>query len=342
MKGEWRSYRLDFRFTAITSRERLRQKDTYFIRLWHTHCPTVSGLGEAALFRGLSCDDRPGYEDMLDDVCAHPDRYASDTGLLDEWPSIKTGFETALADLASGGVMRPFSSQPWSVPINGLIWMGDRETMRARVDEKLAEGFDCIKIKIGGIDFEDELALLEYLRSRAPEVTLRLDANGAFAPDEAVAKLERLARYGIHSVEQPIKAGHYAEMERVCRESPVPIALDEELIGLNTLSRREEMLDAIRPSYIILKPTLCGGFSGADEWIRLAEERGIGWWATSALESNVGLNAIGAWLSCKGAEMPQGLGTGQLYHNNIPSPLRQHGGRTYIDPEGSWTTQNLF
>ncbi len=342
MRAEWRRYRLDFRFTAITSRESLTYKDTYFIKIWHEDCPGVYGLGEAALFRGLSCDDRPGYEEMVAAVCREPEIYSADISLLDGWPSIKTGFETAIADLASGGRRCPFASGSWSIPINGLIWMGDRHTMRERVDAKLAEGFPCIKIKIGGIDFQDELDLLAYLRSRDPEVEIRLDANGAFRPDEVLGRLERLAGFGIHSIEQPVRAGQYVEMARICRESPIPVALDEELIGLNDTVKRREMLSEIRPAYIILKPTLCGGFSGADEWIRLAEETGAGWWATSALESNIGLNAIGSWLSTKDTDMPQGLGTGQLYHNNIPSPLVQCGNRVSVDPRGLWDTDGLF
>ncbi len=339
MTGEWCRYRLDFRFTAITSRERLRHKDTYFIRL---HRDGVSGLGEAALFRGLSCDDRPDYEEMLSAVCREPDRYAADPALLDAWPSIKMGFETAVADLEAGGVMRPFNPAPWCVPINGLIWMGDRETMRARVDAKLAEGFGCIKIKIGGIDFADELDLLGYLRSQAPELQIRLDANGAFTPAEALGRLERLAAFGIHSIEQPIRAGQWEEMARICRDSAIPVALDEELIGLNDTASRERMLGKVRPAYVIIKPTLCGGFSGSEEWIRLAAECGAGWWATSALESNVGLNAIGSWLSRREVTMPQGLGTGQLYHNNIPSPLMQTGGTVSVNPSGKWDTRCLF
>ncbi len=336
MTGAWRRYRLDFTFTAITSRERLRHKDTYFIRLSDPCRPGIVGMGEAALFRGLSCDDSPGYEDMLDEVCADPARYASDLSLLDQWPSIKMGFETALADLASGGRMKPFTQTAWQIPINGLIWMGDSATMTRRVDDKLAEEFDCIKIKIGGIDFGEELALLSYLREKAPGIQLRLDANGAFTAENVMARLDALASYHIHSIVQPVKAGQYELMDRVCRESPIPVALDEELIGLNAREEKVRMLDAILPAYVILKPTLCGGFSGADEWISLASERGIGWWATSALESNIGLNAIGSWLATKQIHMPQGLGTGRLYHNNIPSPLCQHRGIVSVNPSGTW------
>ncbi len=340
LTGKWRRYRLDFRFTAITSRERLRHKDTYFIRLADGTGNT--GIGEAALFRGLSCDDRPGYEDMLSDVCRRPEHYISDPSLLAGWPSIRMGFETALADLRAGGVMKPFSGEAWRIPINGLIWMGDRETMRDRVDAKLTEGFGCIKIKIGGIDFEDEINLLRYLRSRAPQVQLRLDANGAFTPDNALARLGRLSEFDIHSIEQPIRAGQYEEMARICRESPIPVALDEELIGLDDGAEMADMLDAVSPAFVVLKPTLCGGFSGADQWIRLAEERGIGWWVTSALESNIGLNAIGSWLATKNITMPQGLGTGQLYYNNIPSPLEQCGGEVYVNTGKKWQTEGLF
>ncbi|MDE6370361.1 MAG: o-succinylbenzoate synthase [Duncaniella sp.] len=321
LAAEWRHYRLDFTFTAITSREKLRHKDTYYIKVWDTGHPDVAGWGEAGLFAGLSCDDRPDYEKMLSCVCGDMEHYADDLTRLAEWPSIRFGLETALLDLSNGG-RRMIHDTPWSrgkssMRINGLIWMGDFDTMSARIMEKATQGFRCIKLKIGGIDFAQELELLRRIRALVPEAEIRLDANGAFPPERAMNRLTQLAEIGIHSIEQPIRQGQWAEMARLCRNTPIPIALDEELIGLNTPERRQAMMECIRPQYIILKPTLIGGMQASDEWIALARKYGAGWWATSALESNVGLNAIAQWVSTHSPALPQGLGTGQLYSNNI-------------------------
>lgn len=343
MKASWQKYRLDFRFTAITSRDSLTCKDTYYIKVWDERQPETCGIGEAGLFRGLSCDDRPDYEDVLTQVCDNIERYsADDTEALAEYPSIRFSVETALRDFAGGCRHRLFDTR-WTngksdIEINGLIWMGDRDTMRTRIEDKLAEGFKCIKVKIGGIDFEEEMQLLNYLRSLAPDIEIRLDANGAFRPQDAPGRLERLARIGIHSIEQPVRQGQWDTLGRICADSPIPIALDEELIGLNDDDSRCRMLDTIRPAYIILKPTLTGGFAASDRWIGFAKERGIGWWATSALESNIGLNAIAQWVSTYDTSMPQGLGTGLLYHNNIQSPLTLTGDRLRYDSEKSWGT----
>lgn len=340
MKAEWQKRRLDFRFTAITSRDRLTWKDTYYIKVWDETAPTATGIGEAGLFRGLSCDDVPDYESKLTEVCDNIERYASCCEALAAYPSIRFGVETALLDLRNGGRHMLFDT-PWtsgerSMEINGLIWMGDKPTMRKRIEEKLADGFRCIKVKIGGIDFEHEIELLSYLRAMAPDIEIRLDANGAFSPDEAPAKLDRLAKLRIHSIEQPVRQGQWLKMAAICADSPIPIALDEELIGINDTQTKRKMLDAIKPDYVILKPTLTGGFAASDEWIRLATERGIGWWATSALESNIGLNAIAQWVATYNPSMPQGLGTGQLYHNNIESPLTLRGDRMYYDTTKPW------
>lgn len=342
MKASWLKYRLDFRFTAITSRDSLTYKDTYYIKVWDDTAPNVTGIGEAGLFRGLSCDDRPDYESMLTRVCTDIERYTNETDGLAGYPSIRFGVETALRDFANGGTHRLFDT-PWSngygsIAINGLIWMGDSGTMRKRIEAKLAEGFKCIKVKIGGIDFEQEIQLLTYLRSLAPDIEIRLDANGSFRPDEALGRLDRLAKIGIHSIEQPIRQGQWEDMGRICADSPIAIALDEELIGLNDNATRQRMLDAVRPAYIILKPTLTGGFAASDAWIELARERGIGWWATSALESNIGLNAIAQWVSAHDTSMPQGLGTGLLYHNNIPSPLTLTGDKLKYNTQNMWGT----
>ncbi|MCM1163968.1 MAG: o-succinylbenzoate synthase [Muribaculaceae bacterium] len=344
IRAAWSRYRLDFRFTAITSRERMNHKDTYYIKVWNSSNPDIYGLGEAALFKGLSIDDRPDYEARLATICRNP-QHALEGSDLDAWPSIRTGLETALLDLQNGGRRTVFPSE-WSaghssIKINGLVWMGSADEMTRRMREKIEAGFDCIKIKIGGIDFDRELQLLSLLRTVAPKAQLRLDANGAFAPDEALRKLEKLAMFGIHSIEQPIKAGQWREMAEICRYSPIPIALDEELIPLTDIDSRQRMLEAIHPSYIILKPTLTGGFSKSREWIDLASKYGAGWWITSALESDIGLNAIAQWTATLSPTLPQGLGTGQLYSNNIPSPLTLKEDHLYYNADKPWHIPQL-
>lgn len=323
----------------------MREKDTYYIKLCNPGSEETFGLGEAGLFRGLSCDDRPDYEDKLSEVCRNIDRYAASPGLLRDYPSIRFAVETAVRDLRNGGRRIIFDS-PWTegestLTINGLVWMGDRELMRERIASKLEAGFSCVKVKIGGIDFDEELSLLSFLRQHAPDIQLRLDANGAFPPGEALQRLERLARFNIHSIEQPIRAGQWREMADICRLSPIPVALDEELIGLNTTDVKRQMLEEIRPAYIVLKPTLTGGIESSEEWIALAGDVDCGWWATSALESNIGLNAIAQWLATQKPTMPQGLGTGQLYNNNIPSPLHLSGENLSYSPRVEWEIPQL-
>lgn len=307
----------------------MREKETYFVRIWEEDKPETVGLGECALFKGLSAEDVEGYEQKLQEVCDGINEVGMED--LEAWSSIRFGVEMALRDLAQGGeriyFRSAFTEGAQALRINGLIWMGDRETMYRRIRQKLEAGFRCIKLKIGAIDFEQELSLLRYIRERfsREEVELRVDANGAFTPAEALGKLEAFSAFGLHSIEQPIRQGQWEEMGKLCRLSPVPVALDEELIGLYGRDKKEMLLDVVKPSYLILKPALCGGFSGTEEWIRLAGERGIGWWVTSALESNVGLNALAQWVATLDNPLPQGLGTGQLYTNNLPSPLRQEG-----------------
>lgn len=331
MKASWCRYRLDFNFVARTSRESLTHKYTYFIRVTDDHGRT--GIGEAALFPGLSCDDRPGYERKLDEVCRGIDGFVR----LRDWPSIQMGVESALLSLGGDGIL--FDS-PWirdarPLVINGLVWMGSREEMMRRMEEKVRAGFRCVKIKIGGIDFPSELEMLRELRAIAPRVELRLDANGAFSPSEALQRLDQLSRFDIHSIEQPVRQGNLTEMARICRQSPIRIALDEELIGLNDDDSRRRMLETVRPDYIILKPTLVGGFSACDEWIALADEVGAGWWATSALESNVGLGAIAQWVASRRPSIPQGLGTGQIYSNNTPPSTILRGDEMFYDTSRS-------
>lgn len=335
LKASYSKYILHFKEPSGTSRGILTDKETYFIRIWEEERPEVIGLGECALFRGLSAEDRPDYEAKLQEVCLN----IADFSLSDmaTWSSICFGVEMALYDLKNGGrriyFPSPFTRGEKNIEINGLIWMGDQATMLRRIHEKLEAGFRCIKLKIGAIDFEAELALLKHIRSNfsRDEVELRVDANGAFTPSEAMRKLEALAKFDLHSIEQPIRQGQEQLMAELCRKTPIPIALDEELIGINLPEQKRLLLETIRPQYIILKPALCGGFSGAEEWIRLAGEYHLGWWITSALESNVGLNALAQWTATLGNPMPQGLGTGQLYTNNLASSLLQIGSKLKMD-----------
>ena len=341
LRAEWCKYRLDFKFLAKTSRESMLYKDTYFVRLYDESLPEICGIGECGLFRGLSADDVAGYEDILSSVCRNPQCE------LPPMSSIVMGFETAARDLADGG-RRVIYASDWldgsrGIEINGLIWMGDKQLMLERVREKIEAGFTVLKLKIGGIDFDEELDILAHIRRQfsPSDLTIRLDANGSFSVGNALNRLDRLSRYSIHSIEQPVKAGQIADMALICRKSPIDIALDEELIGVTPDDCKFVLLNEIRPRYIILKPTLCGGFAEADRWIAAADSLGIGWWATSALESNIGLNAIAQWLAAKDNPLPQGLGTGALYHNNILSPIEQRGSQLFYNAANAWQIPDL-
>jgi o-succinylbenzoate synthase len=333
---------LVFREPAITSRAVMTEKETFFIRIYDEQFPDVAGIGECAVFRGLGADDTPDYEARLAKVCADISRNGLSSLVLPDSSSIRFGVESAIADFHGGG-QRMLWPTAWTaghttIPINGLVWMGTRERMMERIKEKISAGFRCVKLKIGGINFDEELGLLRYIRERysSSQLELRLDANGAFSPENAMSHLQALAQYDIHSIEQPIRAGQPEAMSRICSTSPIPVALDEELIGCRSTAEKIALLDEIRPQYIILKPSLCGGFAAAEEWVALAEERGIGWWATSALESDIGLNAIAQWCAKMRTVIPQGLGTGRLYTNNVVSPLRQVGDGLRYDTTGVW------
>ena len=332
-----------FKEPAGTSRGIYRTRTSRFVHLTCDDQPGIVGVGECAPLSKLSCDDLPDYDAVLrrqcDEVCA---REGIDVDALRDFPSMLFGLEMAWRQLHLGGSTAlsatPFARGEEGIPINGLVWMGDFDTMAARLEQKLAQGFSCVKIKIGAIDFADEMSLIHRLRERygSDRIELRVDANGAFSPDEALEKLNKLTAYDIHSIEQPIMAGQWQEMARLSKSSPLPIALDEELIGINTVERTCQLLDTISPQYIILKPSLHGGMAGCREWINLARERGIGSWITSALESNVGLNAI-AHLAAEvygpGIIMPQGLGTGQLFTDNIDTvPIAIHGEKLWYKP----------
>jgi o-succinylbenzoate synthase len=336
---------LHFKRPAGTSRGVLRHKDSWFIIL---EKDGKKGIGECSLIPGLSPDNRETYERELDWLCIHTNSYTNwmeTKGPL--FPSIKFGMETALADLGAGGKNifgeTAFTCGTKGIAINGLIWMGSPEFMRQQIREKLDAGFNCIKIKIGAIDFEEELDLLKMIRQQfnANAIEIRLDANGAFAAEEALEKLKRLSAFNIHSIEQPIQAGQWEKMAGLCEKSLIPIALDEELIGATSIMEQQKMLEIIKPAYIILKPSLLGGLSASEQWTKLAESKGIGWWATSALESNIGLNAIAQWAYKTGNSLPQGLGTGQLYTNNINSPLEIRQGELFYNPALSWDFNSL-
>jgi o-succinylbenzoate synthase len=329
MKAHYTSFTLHFKQPAGTSRGTLLEKQSWIIKLEQDE---RIGIGECGILKGLSADDRPGYEAKLSEVCAKPDYFVENLDRLAEWPSIQAGLEMAAMDLRAKQPFilfeNSFSTGEAGIPINGLIWMGDRDFMKDQIRTKLKAGFDCLKMKIGAIDFNTELDILKSIRQVAgsEDLVLRVDANGAFSPEQAMSKLDKLSRFDIHSIEQPIKQGQWSEMAALCKESPLPIALDEELIGVIDYALRADLLDSIKPPFIILKPSFIGGFRGSDHWIELAENRGIGWWATSALESNIGLNAISQWTASKGVKMHQGLGTGQLYTNNFDSPLEVEAG----------------
>ena len=296
-----------------------------------------TGMGECAPLPDLSCDVRNDYEEVLEGFC----QKLCESGEIDyeamrDYPSMLFGLETALLNLQHGDIMfdTAFSRGEVGIPINGLVWMGNYDEMLQRMEEKLEKGFRCVKLKIGAIDFDQELDLVKRIRDRFSfhEVELRLDANGAFPYEEALYKLELLSQYAIHSIEQPIKAQQWALMAELCRESPLPIALDEELIGVNDLEMKHHMLNIIKPRYIILKPSLHGGMQGCREWIKTARDMGIGSWITSALESNIGLNAIAQFAADVYDDhitMPQGLGTGQLFTDNIPMPLEIRGDKLW-------------
>lgn len=329
---------LHFKQPAGTSRGVYTTRKSWFVTITSPEFPDRRGVGECAPLPDLSCDAIPEYERILHSVC----NMFGMTGKLNHdmlrpYPSMLFGLETALLGFERGGDClfdTPFARGEEGIPINGLVWMGSYDEMLERLETKMKAGFRCVKLKIGAIDFDRELDLIRHIRSAftKEQIELRVDANGGFTPDNAMSRLERLARYDIHSIEQPIRQHQWDDMARLCRESPLPIALDEELIGVNMVSMKRHLLDTVRPQFIILKPSLHGGMAGSREWIALARERGIGSWITSALESNVGLNAIAQFASDvygPSIAMPQGLGTGQLFTDNIPMPLEIRGDKLW-------------
>mgnify|MGYP001793906479 FL=1 len=345
MKASYKQHILQFNRPSGTSRGVLLEKETWFIILQEQG---RYGIGECGLLRGLSIDDTPEYEARLKQVCDALNQGHSNLEMdLQDYPSIRFGLEQAQLSLKADDPMELFPSDFLKhadpISINGLIWMGEVDFMLEQLEEKLKEGFQCIKMKIGAIAFKKELEILESIRNRFDRDTieLRVDANGAFSSDEALDKLNTLAQYHIHSIEQPIRQGQREDMRQLCEKTPFPIALDEELIGIHDMDNKAELLKTIKPQYIILKPSLLGGFQASKEWITLAEQQGIDWWVTSALESNIGLNAIAQWTYTLKNPMPQGLGTGGLYTNNFDSPLEIVNGHLRYNRDKEWS-QNLI
>ncbi|ARV10708.1 o-succinylbenzoate synthase [Winogradskyella sp. PC-19] len=340
MKAKYLKHILNFKRPSGTSRGVMSTKETWFITLEKNN---KTGIGECGILRGLSIDDRPDYEAKLKWACNNIN-LGLNTLLneLEEFPSIQFGLEMAFMSLESEYKFELFPSEFTNgtddININGLVWMGDEDFMRKQIIEKIDAGFNCIKLKIGAIDFQTELDILKSIRKEfsVSDIELRVDVNGAFAPNIALEKLKRLSEYRLHSIEQPIKPNQFDVMASLCEVSPIDIALDEELIGVFSIKKKEEILSIIKPQYIILKPSLIGGILGSQQWITTAEKHNLKWWITSALESNVGLNAIAQWTYTLGNKMPQGLGTGSLFTNNFPSPLTVKNGTLHYDKKQNW------
>ncbi len=342
MKATYHKHILEFKRPSGTSRGVLKTKETWFIII--TNDKGNTGIGECGILRTLSVDDRPDYEEKLKWTCNNihlgiDKLYA----LLIEFPSIQFGIEQAFKSLKARTPFELFPSEftkgKDSIPINGLVWMGEKEFMKTQIIEKLDQGFDCVKLKIGAIDFQAELELLKFIRSQfsAKIIEIRVDANGAFKHSEALEKLKRLSDFNLHSIEQPIAVNQQENMALLCSNTPIPIALDEELLGVFSKEKKQLLLKNIKPQYIILKPSLIGGITGSIDWIESAENNNIDWWITSALESNVGLNAISQFTYNLKNSLPQGLGTGGLYTNNFDSPLEVNSGKLSYNPLLTWS-----
>jgi len=340
MKAYFKKHMLYFKQPGGTSRGVLLTKETYFLIIEHNG---KKGVGECGLFRGLSVDDRPDYEEKLQWLCSNIN--LGKEALLKQLsylPSIQFGLEQALLSIESNHkfILFPskFTQGKAAIPINGLIWMGTANFMKQQIKNKIESGFTTLKLKIGAIDFDTEIALLKSIRQEftSSEIELRVDANGAFSPQNALDKLKILAEYDLHSIEQPINAGQWEQMAALCAHTPLPIALDEELIGVHSLLDKQKLMKTLKPQYIILKPSLVGGIRESKAWIKTANNLNVGWWITSALESNIGLNAIAQFTYSLQTSMPQGLGTGSLFTNNILSPLEVKTGQLHYNPNLTW------
>lgn len=349
LRAQYCKHTLNFKFDAGTSRGVLKNKDSFYLKIFNQNEPERFGIGEAGPLKGLSIDFGEIAEQKLIELVREINRnefeYTDIVNIISDlrnYPSVLFALETALADLNYGGKRKIFDNDFFNkqkeTVINGLIWMGEKDFMSAQIEKKLQEGYDTIKMKIGAIDFDTEIGLLKSIRANfsREEVTLRVDANGAFDKSDVMKKLEILSELDIHSIEQPIKQGQTELMAELCEKSPVPIALDEELITVTDPGEKKKLLKTIKPPYIILKPSLMGGLQGSSEWIEEAEKQDIQWWMTSALESNIGLNAICQFTAEFDNPMPQGLGTGQLYTNNVSSPLHIKRGKISYNPAEDW------
>lgn len=331
---------LHFQKPAQTSRSILKHRKVYFIEAWNHQSPEKIGWGEIAPLGGLSPEGKEFHQTMNQMV--HQEIKMDTLRELTKFPSVRFGLESAALDLHNGGrriwLQGPFQQGKSSVPINGLIWMGDKMDMLQQIRRKLNNGYPCLKLKIGGIDFAEEIALLQFIRKEfSPgDLELRLDANGSFHPEEAQEKLKQLSAYDIHSIEQPIQSGHHEQMAKLCDAGIIPIALDEELIGLKSQFEKKALLQDIKPQFLIFKPSLIGGIAETNQYIALCKKLDIGWWITSALESNVGLNILAQYCDSLKVKQVQGLGTGKLFTNNIKSPLREEKGLVFADPTESW------
>lgn len=347
LKATYTKYQLLFKTPSGTSRGVMNDKETWFVKVWDDISPSRFGIGECAVFRGLSMDDRPVYEQILAEFCKNIRHDLMNSEELHSWPSIRFAVESALRDLHQGGtrILFPslFTEGKTGIPINGLIWMGPTDYIKQQITGKLNSGFRCIKIKVGAMQLADELDLLRNIRTEftPADLEIRLDANGAFSHDKVFQILEQFAGFHIHSIEQPIKAGTPDFHAEVCKRSPIPVALDEELIGKISLQEKRDLLQLIKPAYIIIKPSLTGGFEASKEWINEAHALNIRWWITSALESNIGLNAIAQWTYSLGVKMTQGLGTGSLFINNIPSPLFVEDQAIHYRKDVPWDLSNI-
>lgn len=363
LKASFHKRIFHFSFDARTSRGSMKDKISWFIKVWNDAQPEIIGVGECGPLVALSPDHVPDLQERIEEIINRFNSQRLDITSVSnlselnsviirslgadivKYPSILFAFETALLDLLNGGNKVIFNNSfidGTRIPINGLIWMGGLDFMLQQIEIKIRDGFRCVKLKVGGIDFEKECDVLQYIRRKyfRESITIRLDANGAFKPVDAMYKLNELAKYDVHSIEQPLKPGS-PEMAELCQTSPIPVALDEELIGINEREEKEALLSSIKPAYIILKPTLHGGLYSCQEWIQLAESQNIGWWITSALESNVGLNAIAQFTAQYAITMPQGLGTGMLYTDNIESPLTVNKGFLSYDKDLLWSETEI-
>ena len=347
MKATYHKYILNFKRPSGTSRGVMTEKETWFIVLEQDG---KKGIGECGILRGLSIDDRPDYEEKLQWTCDNIQLEKDQLWeALLEFPSIQFGVEMAFQSLVSESPFLLFPSDftngAKSILINGLVWMGEEAFMKQQIEEKLAQGFTCIKLKIGAIDFDKELQILRFIPAHITpaQAEIRVDSYGASNEISALDKLTQLSEFKLHSIEQPIQKNNTDSMAELCKITPFPIALDEELIGVFSLAEKEQLLLKIKPQYIILKPSFIGGFRGTQEWISLAKKHKIGWWVTSALESNIGLNAIAQWTFLQHNLMPQGLGTGALFTNNFDCPLQVLQGQLWYKKELDWAFDfNLF